>query len=343
MEERLDFQAGVPVIQFRTFRNNDPPSIRDVWQASRGTRAFGVVNSCDTLESLLFSKPYFDREGLILAEENGRVLGFAHAGFSADDSKASLDTSIGAVYMLMVRPEQRRRGIGTSLLRLAQAYLARRGAQSQYFGGMYPLNAFYVGLYGGSELPGLLESDSNSRDFALRRGYEPIDSCCVYQRSIVELPKTADTRIHLLRRNVDVQAEPWPLPASWWDACLMGNIPSLRYEMFEKETQRPIGHAWVWEMECFARAWSAPTVGIIDFEIATTFRRRGYGKLLLLTVLKHLREQQIERVELQTMARNDAARGLYEGLGFDQVDTGHAFRLAAPLDPSSLPPLRSFS
>lgn len=328
------------VVEYRTFRNSDPPAILAVWQASRGPRAMADVASCDTLESLLFSKPYFDREGLILAQVEGQIVGFAHAGFGADDAKSALEYSLGAVYMLLVRPEFRRQGIGGSLLRLAQAYLIDHGARMQYFGGMFPLNAFYLGLYGGSELPGLLESDTELRRFAQNRGYEAIDECHVYQRSLDELPRVSDTRIHLLRRTVEVQAEPWPLPDTWWDACVLGNIPTLRYEMLERDSHTRVGRALVWEMECFGRAWGGSTVGIVDFEIELAYRRRGYGKLLLLTMLKHLREQQIDRVEIQTMDRNSAARGLYESLGFERIDVGHAHRLRAAPDLSQLPTLR---
>ena len=329
------------MLEYRTFRNGDPPEILEVWKASRESRAFAAVRTCDALETLLFAKPYFDPNGFILAVSDGRIVGFAHSGFGAKDDKQGIDYSLGAVYLVRVHPAFRRQGVGTNLLRLSQDYLARRGAKIQYFGGMYPLNAFYVGLYGGSELPGLLESDTSARGFATAQGYEPFDKCLVYQRKIDDLPRVNDTRIALLRRTVEVQAEPWPLPTSWWDAAVLGNMPSLRYEMIERETQVPIGHAWVWEMECFGQAWGFPTVGITDFRIEPAYRRRGYGKLLLLTMLKHLKEQQIELVELQTMSTNDSAQGLYEGLGFNKVDTGQAFRLSRPLDLTAMPKLLS--
>jgi ribosomal protein S18 acetylase RimI-like enzyme len=293
------------------------------------------------LEQLLFSKPYFDRQGFFVAEEDGRVLGFSHAGFSAHDDKNSVDPSLGAVYMVQVRPENRRQGIGRQLVRLGQSYLHQRGTQLQYLGGMFPVNAFYLGLYGGSELPGLLASDGAAQAFARAMGYDPCDECLVYQRKVGELPKVADSRVVLLKRLVEVQAEPWPTPTSWWDACILGNMPSLRYEMVDKESQLLIGKAWVWEMESFGMAWKAPTVGIIDFWIEPPFRRKGYARLLLLTMLKHLRDQQIELVELQTMQRNEPARKLYESVGFEVIDRGLAFRRNSPLDFADLPTLAS--
>lgn len=327
------------MVEYRTFRNADPPKLLALWNASRESRAFGVLRSCDALDALLFSKLYFDPAGLIVAESEGQVVGFAHAGFGASDDKRSLDKTLGAVYMVRVHPEFRRRGIGTQLLHHGQAYLINNGVGVQYFGGMFPLNAFYLGLYGGSELPGLLETDGGTRAFATAHGYEPHDMCLVYHRRLDELPRIADTRIALLRRTVEVQAEPWPIPDNWWDGCVHGAMPSLRYEMIERETQELVGQALVWEMECFGAAWGIPTVGIVDFRIEPDFRRRGYGKLLLLTMMKHLREQQIELLELQTMSTNEPARGLYEELGFQHVDTGQAFRLSKEPDFSTLPPL----
>jgi ribosomal protein S18 acetylase RimI-like enzyme len=327
------------LIEYRTFQNDDPPKILDVWNSCRGSRGIGWPRGCDSLEQLLFSKPYFDRQGFFIAQENDRVIGFSHAGFSASDDKGSLDRSLGAVYMVQVRPENRRQGIARQLVLLGQSYLAKGGAQLQYLGGMFPLNAFYLGLYGGSELPGLLASDGAAQAFARSLGYQPCDECMVYQRKVGELPRVTDSRVVLLKRLVEVQAEPWPTPANWWDACVLGNMPSLRYEMIDKESQQPIGKAWVWEMESFGLAWKMPTVGIIDFWIEPAFRRKGYARLLLLTMLKHLRDQQIELVELQTMERNEAARKLYESVGFEMIDRGIAYRLNGPPDLSKVPVL----
>lgn len=106
---------------------------------------------------------------------------------------------------------------------------------------------------------------------------------------------------------------------------------SLSYEMVDRNTKKTIGKAWVWEMESFGRAWSRPVVGISSLEIREEFRRQGYGKLFLHGILKHLRGQKIELVEVQTMERNEPARNLYQMLGFQHIDTGHAYRYQPPL------------
>lgn len=315
------------MISYRTFHNSDPPKILDLWNSAATARGFGRINGCDTLEQYLFSKPYFDRNGLFLAEEDGKVVGLGHGGFGCDDSFAQLDTGYGVLCMLLVHHDHRRKGIGTELLRRVQGYLRDRGATHQYAGALHPLNPFYLGLYGGSELPGILESDVEMTRFVQNRGYTRIDTCTVYDRRLDTAATVEDNRLPLLRREVDILVEPWPIPPSWWHACTMGPMITLRYEMVERSTRAPIGHAWAWEMDTFGNRWRFPTVGITNFHIAEERRRYGFASLLLQGILKHLQDQRVGIVEIQTMQRNVAARGLYEKFGFQQVDTGHAYQL----------------
>ena len=84
------------------------------------------------LEQLVFSKPYFDRHGLIVATEDERPIGFAHAGFGPSTDGQSLDSKIGATCMLMVLPHALRDDVSKELLHHSEEYLRRHGAQVQY-------------------------------------------------------------------------------------------------------------------------------------------------------------------------------------------------------------------
>ena len=56
------------------------------------------------LEMFVLSKPYFDRQGLILAVDDGQPVGFAHAGFGPGPTGDSLSTDIGVICMLATQP-----------------------------------------------------------------------------------------------------------------------------------------------------------------------------------------------------------------------------------------------
>ena len=69
------------MIELRSFRNGDPPRLADVWRcADLGPAALQPMTSA-LLEAGVFSKPYFDRRGLLVACEGARIVGFAHAAF----------------------------------------------------------------------------------------------------------------------------------------------------------------------------------------------------------------------------------------------------------------------
>ena len=54
------------------------------------------------LEQFVFSKPYFDPAGLIVALRDGRPVGFVHAGFGPNDEGTALSTEMGTTYLLML-------------------------------------------------------------------------------------------------------------------------------------------------------------------------------------------------------------------------------------------------
>src|SRR6476659_7734037 len=127
------------------------------------------------LEQLIFAKPYFDPEGLIVALHNEIPVGFAHAGFGANDELSALSTDIGTTYQLMIRGDHREGPLAGELLAQSENYLRERGAKVIYAGGVRPLNAFYLGLYGGSELPGVLKGDAGFHTGCRERGYHELD------------------------------------------------------------------------------------------------------------------------------------------------------------------------
>ena len=69
-------------------------------------------------ERWVFSKPYFDPDGLILATEpDGRVIGFALAGFGPNPELTALSHDEGVIGAVLVRPNDRRKGTGRELVR----------------------------------------------------------------------------------------------------------------------------------------------------------------------------------------------------------------------------------
>ena len=116
------------MVHYRSFRNTDPPALVEIWNEAFIGRGAGRLRHSSVLERHVFAKPYFDAAGLIVAEENGTLAGFAHAGFGPNQRETILSKAAGVVSIVAVRPAFQRKGIGTELLTRAEAYLKERGA-----------------------------------------------------------------------------------------------------------------------------------------------------------------------------------------------------------------------
>jgi ribosomal protein S18 acetylase RimI-like enzyme len=316
------------VIEYRTYRNSDPPQLAAVWADAFPHRGAYPGPAAGTLERWLFAKPYFDPAGLLLACEGRDVVGFAHAGFGPDDSLTRLAPEPGVVGAIAVRGAHRGRGIGRELLRRAEEYLAARGARTLVAGPVRSLNPFYFGLYGGGDSPGFLASDPAAGPFFEARGYRPWLTTLVFQRRLDKPLGLADARFTGLRRRLDLQVLPRVAIQSWWAECVLGPAEPVDFRLIDKLTGRVAARALAWELEGFSQRWGTPAAGIIDLQVREDVRRQGVGKFLVAQILKHLQDLEIRIAELHAAESNPPAVGLARSLGFEQVDIGRSYRLS---------------
>jgi ribosomal protein S18 acetylase RimI-like enzyme len=312
------------VIHYRTFRNPDPPALVAVWNGSLSGRGAVPIRMATLLEYFTFAKPYFDPEGLILAFDDGRPVGFAHAGFAPNADGSGVDRQVGVLCTLGVLPDHRGKGVGSELLRRAEDYLKRRGARELLAGPQAPRNPYTFGLYGGARSPGFLDSDAQARPFLEGRGYHVRESALVFQRALDRVNVPADPRFLGHRQHYEILATPHHA-GSWWEESVLGPVDLVEYRLQEKGTGRVAARATLWEMDTFNQYWGENGVGIVDLDVAPDLRRQGLAKFLLSQVLRHLHEQFFSLVEVHAPEANEPAVNLLRGLGFQHVDTGRLF------------------
>jgi ribosomal protein S18 acetylase RimI-like enzyme len=317
---------GLFVVQYRTFRNDDPPRLAQVWNAACTGRGTVQLRHSSPLEHFVFAKQYFDPAGLVLALDGPTPIGFAHAGFGPTSDGGKLSTDKGVICLVGVVPSHRRRGIGSELLRRCEDYLRQCGATDLYAGGMAPLNPFYLGVYGGSDSPGFLLSDAAAEPFLARHGYRTHDVCQVFHCRLNHSYNVVDARFANLRNRFDIRAQARGRPTSWWQAAVLGPSEMLEFSVEEKTTHDIFGRVSVWEMEGFSHRWNESVLGLVDVEVREDNRRQGLGKYLLSQALRYLRDQYFTLAELQVHESSEAGRRLCQSLGFKQVDTGRIYR-----------------
>jgi ribosomal protein S18 acetylase RimI-like enzyme len=313
------------VYHFRPFRNADPPRIAEIWRDQPPQRGLMQPITPNILEQLVFAKPYFDPQGLILAFENETAVGFAHAGFGADEELKDVDTTLGTTYQLMVRAEHRNDALADELLARSEAYLRGHGAKVIYGGGIRPLNAFYLGLYGGSELPGVLQGDAALGAACVRSGYREIDRVQIMQLELANFRPPVTRTLRQLRRELSTSEVYGPPARSRWETCVMGDFERLRFTL-ASANGTPLANADFWDIEPLSTSWTVATAGMFDLHVSDVRRRQGIATFLLTDAFERLRSRGVAIVETQTMQNNAPALSLYAKLGFKKVDEGIVYR-----------------
>ncbi|MBY0526784.1 MAG: GNAT family N-acetyltransferase [Gemmataceae bacterium] len=314
------------MVDYRCFKNTDPPGLAEIWNESFVGRGAARLRHASVLERHVFAKPYFDSSSLIVAEEEGRLVGFVHAGFGPNQRETMLARGTGIICVLAVRPSHRNKGIGTQLLTLAEAHLKERGAQTIYAGALRPHNPFYFGIYGGSDAPGFLSSDQAAGPFLETHGYRAFETTLVYQRHLEQPINVPDGRFAGLRKRFDVRILPRIAVGSWWQECVLGLVEPVEFRLEEKLTGKAVARASAWEMESFSCTWNQPAVGLLNIEVRDDLRRQGLAKFLIAQLLRYLQDQYFGLCEVQASEHNQAAAKLFHSVGFTQVDVGRVFK-----------------
>ena len=314
------------MLSYRTFRNTDPPVLTAIWRSRAGQTELRQPISVDLLEQLVFGKTYFDYRGLILAFDEGRPVGFAHAAFGPNEKRDRISTETGVTCMVLVRPDCEEAEVAGGLLDQCEAYLRGRGAKVLYGGAIEPLNPFYLGLYGGSKQPGVLDSDAVCRDLYQSHGYEEIERTLIFRRDLVAFHPPIDRRQMQYRRQMVVGVKVDPPARSWWEACTTGDFDLTRFEVAPRGGGAPLASATVRGMDLTAASGHARGAGLLDVHVAPSRRRQGLATFLLGESFRQLSQQGFGVVEAHATCRNLPGLALLRKLGLGQVRQGIVFR-----------------
>jgi ribosomal protein S18 acetylase RimI-like enzyme len=323
------------VTRYRPFRNSDPPALVRLW--NQGVPEEGAVRPLRVheLDVHAFGSVYFERAGLIVAERDGRVIGYAHAGFGPDQPVEStvpfvLDRSLGTIAMLVVESSPDAPEVAQGLILQAEHYLRQAGANVLYAGGQFPLNPFYWGLYAGSEGSGVLPWHPVFPQLLISMGYEPVGTTAFLEYDLSQA-ETRDPRAVLIRRQTLLETDEEASPENWWESLALGEFRLTRYRLLARSDRTELARASTWDMNWFGRRDGRSRLGIFGVEVAPGHRRKGYGRFLVGEVLRSARELEVHAALVQTGTTNLPALNLYQAIGFQPVDQSTVYRLPAHL------------
>ena len=317
------------MLTYRTFRNSDPPVLASLWRSRAGQPGLSQPVSPDLLEQLVFAKLYFDYDGLFLAWDDNQPVGFAHAGFGPNADQSWIATEVGVTCLVLVRPGCAETEVAAGLLDRCEEYLRGRGAKVMCGGGFQPLNPFYVGLYGGSQLPGVLDSDVVARRLFAARGYQEQDRTTILRGDLCNFESLVDRRQMQVRRQMVVEVTSDAPTQTWWEACTFGEFDLTRFDMVPRAGGSPVATATFRSMESSGSAHASRAAGLISLSVDESYRRRGLAVFLLSEAFRQFLRQGIMHVEVRVRQADTPVLEMLLKLGFQQIEQGGVWRKEA--------------
>ncbi|MCG6157813.1 GNAT family N-acetyltransferase [Rubinisphaera margarita] len=316
----------MPEVQIRTFRNFDPPHLVRLWNTAYQSRGVAAPISPDIFDIAVLAVPFFDPAGLIVAEINDELVGFAHVGFCVNEAHTALDHSQAVLCTIVVDPDHRHEDIGTRLLEQARNYARGKGAEVLFAGPSPERDPFYNGIYGGSRPSGFLESQPSLIEFLTASGFEPVEQHGVFQKDLTTTREPINLKLVAIRRRMELQLGEDHRIEDWWWAARLGRYELLRFDLVPRNQLQAVASITVLGLDFFVSNWNHRAVGMLDLIVAEEERRKGYGQSLLIEVGRRLKDEMITLLEIHAPLQQAEMVKLITGAGFTQVDTGVVFR-----------------
>ena len=297
---------------------------------------FNEENAADGLEWFATAdefatepRPNFDpARDLFLAERDGRAAGLVLGSWAVRDGDLTLETQ-GAV-----RPADRRRGIGTALLRREQEHLtlATRDVEPD-------LPRRFTGWAADSQ-PGGLALFQHEGYEAIRFGFEMLKRG-LEDAPDVPVPDGLELRCARVEEAADIlwaEHEAFrdhPGYREWTDADIAATLeqpdydPTLWVVAWDGDQIAGAVENWIHAEENarlgFSRAW------MHRVSVRRPWRKRGLARALLIESFRVLHERGIREAALGVDANNPSgALALYESVGFERHRSARMFARDAP-------------
>ncbi|MBN2578884.1 MAG: GNAT family N-acetyltransferase [Pirellulales bacterium] len=314
------------MLTFRSFRNTDPPLLTALWRSQAGQSGLLQPVSSDLFEQLIFSKLYFDYPGLIFAFDGATAVGCVHAGFGPNQAQDRVICDAGVTNLLLVRPGDEEEEVASELLLQSEAYLRGRGAKVLYGGGLRPLSPFYLGLYGGSEPSGILDTDRPAQRVFERHDYRVVETARTLEFDLTGFEPVIDRRQMQIRRQMVVEVAIDAPTRTWWEACILGEFDLTRFTLLPRGGAGAAASALFRRMEPRGITHVGRKIGLLEFFVDPLYRRRGVATFLLSEAFRQFHRQGIALVEAQVLGSNVPGLNLHQKFGFRKTGESKVYR-----------------
>ena len=215
------------------------------------------------------------------------------------------------------------------LLSHSQQYLRDRGATALFGGATRKLAPFYLGLYGGSRLSGVLASDTANTDLFRQAGYTEAAHARIFRCDLISFRPPVDRELMQVRRQFQLVKQADSLPPNWWEACEFAMFERLNFVLLPKAPGAPVAEATFWDIEPLASSWGVRAMGLLSLEVSTKSNACAVAMYFIGEIFRQFQGRGTTLAEFQLRTDEALAMEACLKLGFDEIDQGLLFRKPA--------------
>ena len=316
----------------RPFRNTDPAILVDIWNRVFSTGDSALVQiSLDLLYEHVLGLPFFDSTGLLIAFDDDRPVGFAHAAFGPNGSGSNIDMGTGVIPLVLVVPSYPNAAELTRLfVTQCEDYLVARGANVIFGSSTRPSASFYSGLYGGSEPLGVCNSNENLIHAYEGLGFNSIFGTARFRQDLRKYRPPFTPKSVAWRRKLKVKySDKYPMQA-WFRACVSSHFNWFGAEAISDSQAEPVAKLSIrisHPMEKANLGVMTPTAAaLVCVDVDQAYRQKGVATFLIGESIRHLVSEHHTNV-IETMSTNTSGpfAALLRRLGWEEFDRGQIF------------------
>lgn len=162
-------------VRVERFKTRDLGHVLNLWNTVFEGREYFYPMKRERFEHMVLEKPNFDPRGCFSARLGSEIIGFGLGAIRTQKTfGVDLDRLPGFLSILLVHPEYRMRGVGTTLLKAVERFLEMKGKGEAQIG--YPYNPV-------SFAPGI-EVSEYAFKFFLNRGYRVVSQSLLMERDL---------------------------------------------------------------------------------------------------------------------------------------------------------------
>ncbi len=326
------------MLTIRSFRNEDPPKLLEIWQKNRRApaRAHFLPLTISGLDTGPLAMPFFDSRRLLLALDGDRPVGFVHVGFGSNADGSDLSYEVGHIAMVAVVPDYPEPvALCKELIKAGEDVLIEDGAHEIYGGSPRPSLPYYLGLYGVAEPLAVFDADAPVAEAYRLLGYGVRQKTVRFQRELANYTPPMLPNMLQWKEKVECKNEEFPHAKSWWDALSLAQFAWIETTAFLLESNVPVAQVRICLAEPFCDVKDEASQRLYDNRldsalmnviVAPQYLRQGLGGYVLREALRYLISlERVSRIETHISEDFSSLFGLLKALKWSEVETGTIF------------------